>query len=357
MIGARRARVAAGAGLVAAAASVAAITPAQAAGVPGWRLVSARHFGPAGALSDLQSVVSAGRNAAWAFGSVEFSKPRPTMESPIAERWNGRSWQAAALPPGLAGGINAASAPRANDVWAVGNGFALHFNGSRWSVARRFTGPLGHPLDLTGVTAFSPANVWVFGPAGTFHLHGTTWTKVTGIAGNVLTASALSPSDMWAIGVNLATRQELVLHFNGSTWRQVTSKALNGAILVNILELSSRNVWAAGFPASSNPSTTGVLLHMQGTTWTRVKIPFPVFPVALARDGRGGIWTTAFGRSAFVALHRSGSGIWRRFGLPQSLFAPGLANIPGTASMWAAGVAFAAASPAPEAAIWAFGPV
>lgn len=187
MIGAHRAGVATVAGLTTAALLLAATPPAQAVSGPGWRVVSTHHFGPA-EVSYLDSVVSTGRKNAWAFGGTDgFASWSGT---PIAEHWNGRSWHVVALPPGLTGSIAAASAPAANDVWAVGSPgrFLLHYNGSTWSVARRWT----HPPQPVAVAAFSPTDVWVFGDPGTWHLHGSTWTKVTGLAGSIQSASALS---------------------------------------------------------------------------------------------------------------------------------------------------------------------
>jgi hypothetical protein len=46
-------------------------------------------------------------------------------------RWNGTGWQQATLPGGLTDEIIGASAPAANDVWAVSflGGYLLHYHG------------------------------------------------------------------------------------------------------------------------------------------------------------------------------------------------------------------------------------
>jgi len=361
MIGAQRAWVAAGAGLMATALSVAAMVPAQAAAAPGWRIVSSQHFGTAGDFNGLLSVVSTGRDSAWAFGGTDLAGA--ASGGPLAEHWNGRSWRAVTLPSGLAGPIDAASAPTANDIWAVGavGGYALHYNGSKWSVAKRWKESRTLPRELTGVTAFSPTNVWVFGGAGadpglgTWHLHGSTWTKVTGIGGNIATASALSSRNIWAIGGNATAPQNIVLHYNGSTWQQVKSKALDGVQLSDILALSPGNVWVAGVTNGSKPGA--LLLHLRGTTWTRVKIPFPVLPVQLAPDGTGGLWMTGVSIASpggWRALHLSRAGAWQRYVIPRATIVVGLAHVPGTASLWATGTVV---TTRPNAAIWAYGPV
>ena len=356
MIGAQRALAATVAGLMAAALSVAAAPPAQAAASAGWRLVATRHFGAARDLNGLSAVVAPGSKDAWALGGTGFYGGGV----PVAEHWNGRRWRAVALPPGLTDAITAASAPAANDIWAVSGvgGYVLHFNGSTWSVARRW-----HPAffeEITGVTAFSPTDVWVFGPAGgwpgvgTWHLHGRTWTRVTtGASREVATASALSPRDMWALG-DCGGPCFDVLHYNGTAWRRVASPALKGVQFADILAQSPAEVWASGAVYSSG-RVVSVLLHRKGTLWTRVKVPWPVIPGGLAPDGRGGIWLIATGLPGgrSWAAHLSRTGRWQRYLLSGSSFAvSSLALIPGGSSLW--GVGAVPTSTGANTAIWAY---
>jgi hypothetical protein len=339
MTGALRAGVATAAGLVAAI-SVTAAPQAQAATRVGWRVVSTHRFGGSPEYGSLDTVVSTSRNNAWAFGGADLLGP--AGGTPVVEHWNGRSWHVVALPSGLTGSIAAASAPAANDVWAVGDSgrFVLHYNGSKWSVARRWK----HPPQPTGVTAFSPADVWVFGDPGTWHLHGRTWTKVTGLAASVDSASALSPHDIWAVSSAGA-----LLRFNGRSWGRVRSKALTGLQLGALLALSPGNVWVDGGP---------FLLHLRGTAWTRVAFPaWPVTPFSMAPDGRGGLWMDNFSINALTGptvVHLSGAGRWRQYRVPRSGLMFDLARIPGTASLW--GTGDVATLTGVDAAIWAYGP-
>jgi hypothetical protein len=365
MIRPRPARIVIGAGLAAAALSVAAMLPAQAASSTGWRIVSSRHFGAAGDSNYLFTVVAPTAGDAWAFGASQPDGATPAG-GPIAENWNGTKWQAAALPSGLSDTITAASAPSATDVWAATDlsGTVLHYNGTTWSVAKQFSEPTGGlPLQITGVTAFSPTNVWVWGGSGaypgvgTWHLQGTTWTRVTGTGGNIAAASALSPADIWAVGGNSTAPQNIIVNYNGTAWQQATSSALdNVQFTPSILALSSTNVWTAGQVASGTTSVP-YLLHMSGTTWTRVKIPWTVDPTRIASDGSGGVWVTAItvGTSSNQEwiLHRTKAGVWSRseIGASDQMF--GITSIPGTTSLWGAGAQQATSGS--NAAIWAYG--
>lgn len=362
MIRRRSAHITIAAGLAATALSVAAALPAQAATGAGWRIISSRHFGAASDYNWLSTVIAPSATDAWAFGTSQAANPTGI---PVAEHWNGAKWEVAPLPTGLSDGIAAASAPSASNVWAVGDlsGTVLYYNGTTWSVAKQFpeTGTL--PQGLTGVTAFSPTNVWVFGSAGaepglgTWHLRGTTWTRVTGIGGEIVSASALSPANIWAVGGNTNAPYDIIVHYNGTVWQQATSSALdNVSFSGRIVALSATNVWTAGQVYNG---ATGVpyLLHMRGTTWSRIRIPYPVSPETVVPDGSGGLWVTAVGTTSnqWYVLHRTEAGTWSRSKIGVSDQLSDITLIPGTTSLWGAGVKPAASGTGANAAIWAYG--
>jgi hypothetical protein len=364
MIRPRPARIMIGAGL-AAALSAATMLPAQAASSTGWRIVSNRHFGAAGDSNYLYTVVAPTAGDAWAFGASQPDGATPSG-GPVAENWNGTKWQAATLPSGLSDTITAASAPSATDVWAVTDlsGTVLHYNGTAWSVAKQFSEPTGGlPLELTGVTAFSPTNVWVWGSPGegpglgTWHLQGTTWTQVTGTGGEVAAASALSPMDIWAVGGNSTAPQDIIVNYNGTAWQQATSSALdNVQFTPSILALSATNVWTAGQVISGSTSVP-YLLHMSGTTWTRVKVPWNVNLSRIASDGSGGLWVTAStlgtAGNQWWVLHRTKAGVWSRSKIAASDQIYGITSVPGTSSLWGAGSQQVTSGS--NAVIWAYG--
>jgi hypothetical protein len=328
--------------------------PAQAAAT-GWRLFFSQHYGAPGNFSGYEAVVAAGKTDAWAFGGTKLSGGTAPVGTPVAERWNGRAWRGSALPRGLHDAIIAASAPSATDVWAVTHfgGYVLHWNGARWSLAKRLPGA----GQLTGVTALGPSNVWVFGGGGfigglgTWHFNGRTWRQWKGNANGLETASALSPANIWAIG-GVTSPASTIVHFNGVSWRPVTAKALSGLQFQHISAFSRANIWASAF----NPmgSSAGFLVHFNGVRWARVTPPWNVVTGSIAADGHGGLWLAAAGPAGPFVVHRTASGRWSRTRVGTFLF--DLALTPGTTSMW--GVSFAATrGTGGNAVIWAFGAI
>ena len=192
----------------------------------------------------------------------------------------------------LPGGLLGVSALSGSNAWAVGStGTAtliLHWNGTAWTrVAAPSPGHLGR---LTAVSAFSPSNVWAVGSYETanggnktliLHWNGTSWVQVASPSPEVidgsflLGVSAVSPSDIWAAGWYYLTGGEasntLVLHWNGTRWTRVPSPNpvhLGFNALNSVSGRSAADAWAVG-----STDTGTLILHWDGTSWTRVPSP------------------------------------------------------------------------------------
>jgi len=367
-----RVTIAAGTALTAVLLPAAASTPVQAARPPAapmratgpaaWRLAASRHYGPRANASGYSAVIALGPRDAWAFGGTNPGGP----SSPAAVHWDGRRWRPALLPPGLAGFIIAASASSGRDVWAVSyfGSYLLHWNGSRWSVARRWRGG-----KATSVAAVSPSDVWVFGGGsglGTWHYNGRAWTRPRRAPAGLYRASALSSRSIWAVSRGAAGT---IVHYDGRAWRPArTGTALAGVSVEDIAAVSARSVWVTGDTAqgrlvvahgdvAQGDVAQGDVAQGGGQSWRRFAAPWQLRPQRFAADGDGGVWIPAVAGTRTWMVHLSRSGHWTR-----SLLVAGLgsgvgelARIPGTAALWGSG-GFLTRSGG-DAAIWSRGPV
>jgi hypothetical protein len=353
---ARRAGVVLGS-VTAVAVTMAAGSPASAAQLPQWQITTKVHYGPTSYASGYSVVVAPAANDAWAFGGTNPGG----VSSPALERWNGQRWQSWPLPSGLSGFIVAADASSPDNIWAVGDGYALHWNGARWSVANTWT-PGG---ETTSVAVISPTDVWVFGPSsftgvtglGTWHYNGRTWLRATGIAASVYRASAVSRHNIWAITTNE------VIHYNGTAWTPVPSadSVLANSQLGDVLAVAKGNIWVSGISPANGTQGRLVLAHWNGKRWRRFAAPWLVQQSErFAPDGAGGIWipvVTGDTNPATWILHLSRTGSWTRTRIAAAASAGvgvgDLALIPGTTTLW--GIGGLLTTTGGDAAIWQHG--
>ena len=324
--------------------------PAQAA-TAGWRQVHSKQYG-AGNLSDYGAVAALSAKNVWVLGGTDDENGFQPTGTPVAVHWNGARWVGYPMPAGVPGGIGQVSAVSATDMWAVTRygGYVLHFNGARWSVAKHLPEPQLVAGSASGITAFSRTSVWVFGEGrgaigalGTWHYDGRKWTQWRGNAVGLVTASALSAANIWAIG-GLKVPFGSIERFNGRTWRPVTAAALSGLSFADIHAISATNVWVTA--GSRTAGFTSFLLHYgPHARWSKVSVPWPVTAASISPDGRGGLWVTGENKAGQVyVMHRSAGGGWSRF--PIGGWADDLARVPGTTSMLGAGFKAPARRPA-----------
>jgi hypothetical protein len=301
----------AGAVVTAAAALLTATAPAGAA-TTGWRQVYSAHYGAAANFSRYDAAVISGANNAWVLGGTDVGYGYAPTGKPVAVHWNGKVWRQYPMPGQATGEIYYASSDSARDTWAVtqNSAYVLHWDGTHWSVAKHLPANGG---EVTGITAISPTDVWVFGGGGAIGGIGT-----------------------W--------------HYNGRTWQFVTAKALSGLSFRDIAAFSSTDVWAGAASAARS-----ALMHYNGKTWARVVLPWRIDVTVLLQDGHGGLWFTGYSSTGQRYLvHRAAKGAWTRTAIPASV--PGAIElVPGTAA--ALSIGGKAAGPGSNAVIWAYGKI
>jgi hypothetical protein len=140
--------------------------------------------------------------------------------------------------------------------------------------------------EVVTAAASSPSNVWaVFQTAGhgsrLDHWNGRSWTVAKSFTGTVTDVSVLGSSDVWAFGGYGTSGDNGVSHFNGRTWARLSATLQGG------YAASDRNVWAF---------SGAVAEHFDGRKWTATNLArlFPAAPKgSAAKPGLTGILALA----------------------------------------------------------------
>jgi hypothetical protein len=165
--------------------------------------------------------------------------------------------------------------------------------------------------------------------------------SVTSIPGSLDGVSAVSASDVWAVGSDQAGT--LIVHWNGTAWSQVKSPQLFDGVLDGVSMVSASNGWAVGnYFDNSTAKNVGLMLHWNGTKWVRVVAPSGTVSLTgvhmvSATDGWAvGGEITSSGGSALV-LHWNGTN-WVRAAIPAlSSGGPAAVGATSASNAWAVG--------------------
>jgi hypothetical protein len=336
------------------AASASAVAPAavreRTAATPGWRI--ARVF-PNAAFDGLTAL---GPRNAWLAGA-SCANAACDRGSVVVRHWDGNAWRVVTPPKAflanaLVQNAGPVAATSASNAWVFADLFngdsiytdALHSTGRGWAAPVRLN------TLIDAAVAFSPANVWAFGPDGYIgHFNGKTWSHRLLPTGGAA-AGATSASDIWIGGLTSAGKPGIE-HWNGQAWQAtpLPNLGIGGGdpsqdpFFQGIAAITPRDAWA-------DISVLGVvgttyLLHWNGTKWSRVAFPFAGFAnTPVVTDGHGGLWlsidTGPAPRTSLWFCHYS-NGHWTKTPVPryagQQPTVDYLAWIPGTGSVWGTG--------------------
>jgi hypothetical protein len=213
-------------------------------------------------------------------------------------RWNGTAWkhQRSPSPEGvdyLAGVV----ATSATNAWAVGGSLGdtlvLHWNGTAWK-QQPSPSPGSWEDLLHGVDATSATNAWAVGSTSSItggyqrtlvlRWNGRAWAHQlspsvgTGDTG-LLGVAATSPTNAWAVGYSyddgVSNNRSLVLRWNGTAWKHQASPNVgtNDNVLSEVAATSPTNAWAVGYYVDGAGHFRTLVLHWNGTGWTRKPSP------------------------------------------------------------------------------------
>jgi hypothetical protein len=285
----------------------------------------------------------------------------------VACTGTGHGWSRVTFPKSVKSGIGCAGASSAGNVWAFAGAAlfgdnanyagALHLVRGKWQVSKSFT-PAGL---VSGCSVLGNGNAWVYGlthvapGVGTWRLRGRTWSRAQTGKFDLVTASEVRPSDVWAIAADSTGLNDAIAHWNGHSWTRnaAVEKALprpSSTVLVQIMAINAAsrgNVWIAAMintQSGQNTKVTDLVLHLSGGTWHRVARTSPgYFLPGAVSDGHGGWWAqdpfASSLKAPFLMREAKGKSRWTRVSLPvphgdQAALA-GLANVPGSTAMLA----------------------
>jgi hypothetical protein len=265
-----------------------------------WARVPSPSPGGHDGVSTLAGVSAVSASDAWAVGSYGTGLDDRTL----VLGWNGVRWSRAPSPnPGFPAGPNGlagVSAVSASDAWAVGSyglgslthpvkTLVLRWNGTRWAQVPSPSPGGVNGSQLLGVTSTPKSGAWAVGVANgaTLALRwtGVRWTHVPtpspGASASLTAVTAVSASDVWAVGWTAATggngpHQTLVLHWDGTRWSRAASPSPPRASseLTAVSAISAASAWAVGNVRGTQSSRT-LILRWNGARWRRVPSPSP----------------------------------------------------------------------------------
>lgn len=186
-----------------------------------------------------------------------------------APQWT--SYVAPSIPGSTLTVISEVEGSAPNDVWAVGS----------------YTAPLGGSFPTTSIVY----------PL-VLHFDGVAWTQVStpvtyygsgpGTVNAFQSVRALAPNDVWVGGYFQTTLQvpfgsqgylPYVLHWDGSTWTQVTLPAPYAGSGGTVAEIvgTATDLWFLGDALMTGASgSQSLAVHYDGTNFTQYSVPFPV---------------------------------------------------------------------------------
>ena len=248
----------------------------------GWRIAKT----PSQPIPGDLNAISSGRHGdLWAVGRDinSYGGSQPVAQRESAGRWIPTTPAAVYHPNGF---LAAVSTDSPTDVWAVGGhrtatgdrAVVDHFDGKNWTQTmlplptglqveqanipwgeQVFEGTDFYDVSLNAVAAISPDDVWVAGftegPAYPFaqatlieHWNGRTWRIISSPedSGEIEGMLAFSSGNIWAVGSNNATNQPLMEHWNGKGWQMAISPDVPGGSLTAIGGVGPNDIWAAG---------------------------------------------------------------------------------------------------------------
>jgi hypothetical protein len=212
--------------------------------------------------------------------------PTALLTKPYGEHWNGSQWGATSVPLGAIypsgrqiAQLNGVAEVARGDGWAVGTvsdtssfasqTLAYHWDGAAWTRTPT-PDPAGSALtnELGAVAAAAANDVWAVGGDGNYpevslvlHWNGSTWRQVKVPDIGLLDAVTVAPGRVWIAG------GDQVEQFNGTVWAKLPPP---GGLITGLADTNT-GLWAAGyveFGCGDGTCTRSFAAVWNGTKWT-----------------------------------------------------------------------------------------
>ncbi|MDQ6692857.1 MAG: hypothetical protein M3014_00315 [Chloroflexota bacterium] len=217
----------------------------------------------------IYSVEAVGPDDVWAAGSYLVAEKVDAHMMML--HWNGREWGRVPTDPASTHNLLTIKAIGKYDIWAAGTQ-VQHWNGRSWSIQTTPAEVSGGYLD--GIAATGPGDVWVVGNDGNdsvaVHWNGRVWTggSTPKLDNGPFPheASALAANDVWVVGEyadNPATRQMLLLHWDGREWSDIANPLPGKDTRLMGLTSQDNMLWAVGAQGHDDSSKPLILRHTQ----------------------------------------------------------------------------------------------
>ena len=316
-------------------------------------------------------------------GAASSSASAP-ISAPLIAYWNGNSWTQQVAPnPDGSGMLTAVAAVSPTDAWALGssgysasvpsaqwfNTLAEHWDGSSWQQVAMPTPPSSSGVHLSGTAVVSSTDIWAVGSWADFgpgdglvplieHWNGLAWSivpspvlphPVANQGAQLYGVTAVSASDAWAVGyIGTGTHHFLILHWDGTSWTRVPAPH-NGplAVLSGVTAVSATKVWAVGtvhFKWGKHLLTSPVALRWNGKVWQRMPNlgAGSLLAVTGSENDISAVGGWSNGGSGRTLIEHWNGRHWKNFvghtGYPESIRQPltGIAMLPSN-ELWAVG--------------------
>jgi hypothetical protein len=231
----------------------------------------------------LDSVSVASANGIWAAGN--------TPAGALILHYDGTSWTQQPTPHDSDGSeLSALDGLTASDAWAGGHNrpdgsrhaLMMRWDGTSWNPSSLPPAVSGDNTDILSVSADSATDAWAVAQVGDssalLHWDGTQWASST--VPGIWSVTALSPTSAWGVGYALIGNhyQTLTEHWDGSSWRVLSSPDPGGAgqdnVLTAVTATSGSDVWAVGrYAGGDGQPLVPFAMHWNGGSWTEIPLP------------------------------------------------------------------------------------